>query len=761
MRTTPVGTAAMRAVVACLAVVVLYGCSEQPVNTMPALVEANNSAESGNNGLSDSDDSTLIKSEKEPSKRPENKLCHAGSRSTAYGLTPVFGSLQFSRPVVMAEVPGSTGNSFFIMQKDGLVKAVTRSGDLDIDNGFVSSTLLQLDVASAEESGSTGIAFHPAFAANGRVFFAYGAVGENTDFELRISEFQASGDNAKLMNERRVLTVPKNNPIHYAGALSFGPDGYLYISIGDDGNNQQFDDQRMAAQDPANFYGTILRIDIDSNSDQPFVVPVNNPDYGTGIPSPVFAYGFRNPWTLSFDRENKGDLWASDVGWFKVEEINRIAKGGNHGWPLCEGECDQHTPELLDPYYSYPNTAGAAVIGGYVYRGTEIPDLYGKYVFADYIDRGIKAIDTQSNSGAVPSPTSLVSATFNISSFTQGSDGELYVIGYSNGEVNKLVKSAQAEVSEPPELLSSTGCFAFTRNGDPKPLPGVFAYDTAQSFWSDGASKKRLLALPENTTIDSSDIDAWELPPGAVTIKHFYMNDSIFETRFLVRHDEGSYGGYTYQWDEDLDDATLVPAEGRSVTLGEHQWDYPSRADCMRCHTAQAGYSLSLESRQLSVKSRSNSKVSAQQLDFFESLDIINSAEQALATPFPQRAELTDQNISLDRRARSYLHVNCASCHQGEGTAGRANWNARFTVSIEDMRLCGEAPFEPVSVTVDADERLLVPGAPGKSTLWLRAMDRGSSVSMPPLASHLIDTIGVELLNEWITAMDSDCEISK
>lgn len=725
----------VRVIFAYLAVLVLYGCSEQTSKTAPEVGEVSFS------------------------NRPSNKLCLAGSRSTAIGLEPAFDTLRFSRPVAMAEVPGSSGASFFVMEKDGLVKAVNRTGASDTNNGYESSILLQLDVATELESGSTGLAFHPRFADNGRIFLAYGAVGEETEFELRISEYTVANDNTNLTGERRLLTIPKNNPIHYAGALTFGPDGFLYISVGDDGNNHQFDEQREAAQDPGNFYGTILRIDVDTASDQPFVIPSDNPDYGTGQPSPVFAYGFRNPWKLSFDRENDTGLWNSDVGWFKQEEINQIVKGGNYGWPVCEGNCSQDSPGLLDPYFSYPNTAGAAVIGGYVYRGTAIPELYGKYVFADYIDRVIKAVDIQPASDGVPSLLSLVSASFNVSSFAEGSDGELFVIGFSNGEIYKLVKNEQFQDIEPPELLSETGCFAFTRNGDPKPLPGVYPYETAQFFWSDGAIKERLLALPDNTTVDTSDTDSWELPPGSVTIKHFYLNETIFETRFFVRYDEGGYGGYTYQWDKDLNDATLVPVEGRSVTIGEQQWDYPSRADCLRCHTEQAGYSLALESRQLSVQSQFDGEGATNQLEVFESIDIIDNVESVSADPFPTRAELSDTGISLDKRARSYIHVNCASCHRGEGTAGRANWDARFALSIEDMRLCGELPFEEVSLASDSEERLIAPGSPGKSTLWLRAIDRGSSISMPPLASHIIDAVGVELLQEWIEGMDSDCVV--
>jgi len=262
-------------------------------------------------------------------------------------------------------------------------------------------------------------------------------------------------------------------------------------------------------------------------------------------------------------------------------------------------------------------------------------------------------------------------------------------------------------------------------------------------------SKARQLALPDGEVIDTTDPDSWEIPVGGVTIKHFFWQNKVIETRFLVRHDDDTFGGYSYEWDESQSEATLVPREGRQRELsGGLLWEYPSRSNCMRCHSEEAGYTLSLESRQLNVLDADNQN----QIARLAQHGFLDTQNPQMLDALPTVAQLTDDSISIGQRATSWLHVNCSSCHRGPETAGRATWDARYSVSLADRRVCNAAPFETVGVSKIL-ESILAPNAHGYSTMWLRAMSRGTPYSMPPIASSRVDEAGVDLLAQWIDSV--------
>jgi glucose/arabinose dehydrogenase len=267
-----------------------------------------------------------------------------------------------------------------------------------------------------DERGLLGLAFHPEYASNGRFFVYYSAPlraggPAGWDHTSHISEFRVSSDPSRgdADSERIILQVDQPQFNHNAGGLAFGRDGFLYISLGDGGGA---DDTGLGhtpelgnGQDVTNLLGSILRIDVDGT--QPYAIPADNPFIGEEGRDEIFAYGLRNPYRFSFDMGGAGMLLAADVGQNLWEEVNVIERGGNYGWNLREGthcfdpEDPFESPEdcadtglrgepLLDPVIEYgnireqPDGLGIAVIGGYVYRGRDLPQLGGRYVFGDW-----------------------------------------------------------------------------------------------------------------------------------------------------------------------------------------------------------------------------------------------------------------------------------------------------------------------------------------------------------------------------------------
>lgn len=254
-----------------------------------------------------------------------------------------------------------------------------------------------------EERGLLGLALHPHFAQNGRFFVYYSAPaapGSDADHLSLISEFVAAPltEQVDVASERIIMQIEQPTPAHNGGALTFGPDGLLYIGLGDGGPGH---DPEQRAQDLSQLHGSILRLDVDSDGEKPYTIPGDNPFVGqAGLPE-IYAFGLRNAYRISFDAAGSQLLLAGDVGHDHWEEINIVTAGGNYGWSIREGdECFTPPTEkvprtscpnssvdgrpLLSPALVYDHQTGVAVVGGFVYRGTAVPDLFGRYLFGDW-----------------------------------------------------------------------------------------------------------------------------------------------------------------------------------------------------------------------------------------------------------------------------------------------------------------------------------------------------------------------------------------
>lgn len=335
----------------------------------------------------------------------------------------------FDEPLYLADANDASGR-LFVVERKGRIKII-RDGVI-LETPFVDLT--ERVGSGGTEQGLLSVAFHPRFRENGYLYVNY----TNKSGDTVISRFNSFGDNADPDSELILLSVAQPHANHNGGLNLFGPDGLLYIGLGDGGSGG---DPENRAQNLDELLGKILRIDVDSG--QPYAIPTDNPwAQGGGRPE-IWALGLRNPWRFSFDRST-GDMYIGDVGQNKIEEIDLqpANQGGlNYGWKQLEGStcyvdaCDP--TRFVAPIAEYPHEQGCSVTGGYVYRGAALPILDGVYFYADYCQGTIWAL-TRNSAGSWTSQVALESDA-RISSFGQDSAGELYVTDIDAGIVYRLV----------------------------------------------------------------------------------------------------------------------------------------------------------------------------------------------------------------------------------------------------------------------------------------------------------------------------------
>ena len=346
----------------------------------------------------------------------------ARSRPAGHGyrLVRTLEAATFDQMLAFAVIPGQQDEAVVATQDGAIWRVSLRESSPPAVFGDISD-LLVLDPGL--EEGLLGLAFSPDFESDRRMFLHYTA-GVPGSRRSVVSQFLVSDGTLDPATERVVLQVPQPFRIHNGGQIAFGPDGYLYIGLGDGGAGTD------KAQDLSSLLGSILRLDVSGDG---YEIPPDNPFIDTSGARPeIYAYGLRNPWRFSFDRET-GDLWAADVGADAWEETNRILPGGNYGWDILEGfacfeasDCDAEG--LLAPRSVYGRDGGCSVTGGYVYRGSALPELVGWYVYGDFCTGNVWAVDTADETP----PVLLAETGLPIASFGELPDGELIALTFAN-----------------------------------------------------------------------------------------------------------------------------------------------------------------------------------------------------------------------------------------------------------------------------------------------------------------------------------------
>ena len=340
-------------------------------------------------------------------------------------LERIFENLKFSRLTNLVQ----GGGRLYVTEQNGRVMALPESPDASEATVFLD---MQDQVSRrGNEEGLLGLAFDPEFDTNGHFYVYYSAANPRRSIISRFTEIKTGVSESELV----VLEIPQLFSNHNGGQLAFGPDGMLYIALGDGGSGG---DPQGNGQNTSTLLGSILRIDVSViGSDSGYRTPPDNPFAGTpGARAEIWAYGFRNPWRFSFDRQT-GDLWVGDVGQNSYEEVDLVSRGGNYGWNTLEGghcysprtECDSSGTE--PPVIEYNADVGCSVIGGYVYRGTQIPSLSGVYLYGDFCSGAIHGFRFEN--GEVAGHNLLIDSGLRITSFGEGRDGEIYVLSQNGG----------------------------------------------------------------------------------------------------------------------------------------------------------------------------------------------------------------------------------------------------------------------------------------------------------------------------------------
>jgi uncharacterized repeat protein (TIGR03806 family) len=530
-------------------------------------------------------------------------------------------------------------------------------------------------------------------------------------------------------------------------------------------------DRDPKGQDLSNLPATIMRIDVDRpEAGRPYSIPNDNPFvHLEGARPEIWVYGIRNPWRITFDRET-GHLWAGNVGQDRWEMIHLVQRGDNYGWSLYEGSHPFFlnrkagpTP-IVKPTVEHPHSEARSITGGVVYYGSKFPELRGAYVYGDYATGKMWAL--RHDGEQLIWHREIGDTTLQIVSFGVNHNGEILIVDLARGiyQLERKPKSTEKF----PTRLSETGMFISVKSHQTD--PGLIPYSVNAPLWTDGAHVERFIALPGDSQIEVSAADGvgWTFPDGTALIQTFSLDLEVgkpasrrqIETRMLTRQ-QGEWVGYSYIWNDEQTDATLVDAAGTdrvftikdpSASEGsrEQSWHYPSREACMDCHSRAANYVLGLTTLQMN-KVHNYGAVSDNQLRTLNHIGVFKKPLPKPLEEYPKLADPYNPKEPLEARARSYLHAACANCHVHTGGG-----NARIVLDFKtDIAKTYSVGFRPQHDTYGIpDAMLIAPGDPERSILYQRVARQGKG-QMPPLATSQQDLQAAQLLYDWISQMNS------
>ncbi|MEO9507393.1 MAG: PQQ-dependent sugar dehydrogenase [Maribacter dokdonensis] len=735
-------------------------------------------------------------------------------------------NIRFDWPLTYTTVPGQT--RIVVGQLDGKIFWMDDNQDVSNKNLLVDFSDEVGDAVTPNlevwDGGLLGLEIHPNFGTVGNnfIYIYYTTESETGDstlssggngtygcdlanfhgnyihldrFEVNPMNMSFIANSKKRMMRRRML-----NSTHRGGAMEFGNDGFLYIATGEQG-------RAINAQNTIdNLDGGVLRIDVDmdaSKSHPPirtmpedagktdeltgrlYWIPNDNPFVGTSGDNfeEYYTVGNRSPHRMSKDSQT-GELFIGEVGQSTHDEINIVSKGKNYGWPVWEGEVpgpfNQCNIEMLNdmghelPLTAFSRADAGSIIGGNVYRGGIYTSFIGKFIAADWVTRKIFSVDI--NSGSYEVIGTLPKRPI---SFGEGTDRNIYYLVQGNN-VSLYRFVAPGTEDTMPRKLSETGAFVDLENLTV--TDGFVPYDLIDSFWSDGAYKKRWIAIPNNGNHNSpeeqiqfSEDGAWIFPVGSVLIKHFDYpvddnNPAItkkVETRFSVKNSNGDWTYLSYKWNQEQTEAYLVnmsAGDQEPITITEvgggtrtEMWNYPSLNDCLNCHNEASKGTLGVRTRYLNsnydYSSHTPNGVIGNQLVTLSYLGILDRfIDDGDTSDFLTHTSIDDQDAGLEEKARSYLDLNCAYCHQPANNL-RPVFDLRLSNSLAQTRLITAGVNEPIE-GLGSDQKIIFPGDASKSQIYQRANNVVPGIMMPPIAKGKVDEKGVALLKEWIDQLN-------
>lgn len=675
------------------------------------------------------------------------------------------------------------------------------------------------------------LAFHPKFKENGYLYVGWNGKKEDKQKYSQVTRFTIDRTSHQLLKESAKTIIDWRSDGHNGAAMAFGNDGMLYVTTGDGTSDS---DTNVVGQELHHLLAKLLRIDVDHPDEgRAYSVPKDNPFVGQkDIRPETYAYGFRNPWRITVDPKT-GDVWVCQNGQDLWEQAYLIQKGANYGWSVFEGSHPFYPERKLGPHPHVPPTVehshaeARSLTGGTVYYGKALPELRGAYIYGDYSTGKIWAARVEQ--GKLTFHKEIADTPFALTCFALDANGELLITdhrGNGEGGLYTLEPNPPSESAGAfPRNLSETGLL--TSVAGHRVHPGLMPYDVNAPLWSDGAYKERFLYLPSKPAeVDgkgsakpqasgrlipfdlTSDDRGWNLPDGTIAVKSFALPVGVppsggapakagtptrhwIETRLLVKQ-QGEWVGYSYAWNDEQTEATLVEAAGLDRKYGSQTWHYPSRTECMVCHSRAANYMLGLTTLQFN-KSHDYGGVQVNQLEVLEALGALKvnypgerqaalkeelkrlgkpeseiNAELATAGAtrgqrepkpsslltqpgeyYPKLVDPYDAKADLTARVKSYLHANCAQCHVEAG-GGNAQMQLSWSTPLDKMKL---VDVSPVHHKFDlADPKLVAPGDPQRSILLHRISTRGRG-QMPQLATNVVDQPAVELIREWIKSL--------
>jgi uncharacterized repeat protein (TIGR03806 family) len=688
-----------------------------------------------------------------------SRLSGSPEPSLPYTVEKTLAKHAWKSPIYIAPEPGTDRLWVVQASDDGKGSRIVR---IPADpNSAESEVLLGLP-----RQLSYSVCFHPAYAVNGFVYVFNNGPREEPIRLNRISRYTVGRAPPRRVDAAsEEVVIQWKSAGHDGGDMAFGRDGFLYITTGDGSSDS---DAWNSGQTLDDLLGSVLRIDVDRrDGGRRYAIPADNPFVSRpGARPEIWAYGLRNPWRMSADPKSD-QIWVGNNGQDLWETAHLIHRGENYGWSITEGshpfylERTRGPTPIVPPTIEHSHAEFRSLTGGVVYRGDRFPDLDGAYVYGDYSSGRIWAMK---HDGQRPLwHREIADTTLQIASFRVDTKGELLITD-NGGGFYRLVPAPKSVPAAPfPTRLSDSGLFTSLREN--RPDPALIPYSVNAPGYNDGAEVERFLALPGESKVAFDAGRGWNFPDGTALVQNLSLERKLgepasrvrVETRIMLRQ-QGEWAGYSYRWNEDQSDATLVGKNGDEVVLPTasgngpgRKWRFPSRAECMACHSRAGGFVLGVTGSQLN-RNHDYGGVRDNQL---RALDHIGLFSGTLPKPPRELDKLVDprnESADLEIRARTYLHVNCSVCHVESG-GGNSMMELGLATTRDKMRLIGARPqHETFGI---ADAMLVAPGDPGRSVLVHRVSHRGRG-QMPPLVSNRVDDQAVALLRGWIAGLKPD-----